>query len=373
MRGGLLHLGAELRGRRAGGLLHVVADLLADALGRLGHRLVGFKTDAVGLCHQALFGIRRRVGHTGLEPTLPLFAKRLGFLSLAVGGFSRRTGQTLELESAALGLGSHAFLGLSGGRGHAGLEPTLPLFAKRLDFRSVPVGGFSGRLGETIELESAALGFGSHPSLGLSGGRGHAGLEPTLPLLAKRLDFRSVPSGGFSLRLAETLELESAALGFCSHPSLGIRSGGGRAGLQPTLPLFAKRLDFRSVPVGGFSGRLGETLELESAALGFCGHTSLGIGSGGGHAGLQPSLPVHTDRVEPGSPLRLVIKACGFAFLSEPTRHLRDLGLKVGLQTSAEYVDCRTKIVIGHFRHYRDGPRASQASAKRATPTATIV
>ena len=163
MRGGLLHLGAELRGRRAGGLLHVVADLLADALGRLGHRPVGFKTDAVGLRHQALFGIRRRVGHTGLEPTLPLFAKRLGFLSLAVGGFSRRTGQTLELESAALGFGSHAFLGLSGGRGHAGLEPTLPLFAKRLDFRSVPVGGFSGRLGETIRARVGRARFRQPP------------------------------------------------------------------------------------------------------------------------------------------------------------------------------------------------------------------
>ncbi len=225
MRGGLLHLGSELRRRGAGRLLHLFANLLADALGRLGCGAFGFATNAIGLRHQAPLGVCRRIGD-------------------------------------------------------AGLEPTLPLSANRVDFLPVSVGGVSGGLRKALDLDATAFRFAGQPSFGLGGGI-------------------------------------------------------GQAGLQPSVPFLADSLEFLAVSIGGLGGRLREFLDLDAAAFGFAGQPSFGFGGGISQAGLKPSIPFLADGVEPRRPLRFVLAAGAFALLLVPSGHLGDLGLEIGLQSSA--------------------------------------
>ncbi len=171
------------------------------------------------------------------------------------------------------------------------------------------------------------------------------------------------------------LGVAAYAVGLGDDAAVGVGRRIGEASGETALPFLANRFSFFTVTIGGLRRRLVEAFDLEaSPSLG-----GLRVGSRISQSGLQPALPLLPHRFDFGRPQLRRLCFClpldGFALLGEPIHHLRSLGLKVRLQARTECVNRGTKIVIGHFRHYRDGPRASQASssAERTTLTATVV
>ena len=192
-----------------------------------------------------------------------------------------------------------------------------------------PRGRFGRRL---LDLAADAVGLGDDAPFGLAGRVREPSLEPSLPFLAQGVDFLTMPFGGLVrgprqgvdlepglvrglarllCRVLRLLRFESGPLGLGGHPALGVGGGIGQPRLQAAAPLVAHGIDFRRPHLGGLRFRL-------------------------------------APRV--------------FALLGEPIDHLGGLGVEIGLQPRTECVDRRTKIVIGHLRHYRDGAWASQAS-----------
>ena len=173
------------------------------------------------------------------------------------------------------------------------------------------------------------------------------------------------------------LELAPDAIGLGDQATVGFGCGIGQAGLQAALPFFAKCLELGPMTCRGFGGGRREGFDLNARPVAFGGEPAFGVGGGIGEASLQTALPLFAHGFDSGrqerSGLYFRLLPRGFPLLCLPIGHLSGLRVQIGLQTRTECVDDRTKIVIGHFRHYRDGLRASQALRTRANPTTTIV
>ena len=177
-----------------------------------------------------------------------------------------------------------------------------------------------GRLGRRLlHFAADAVGLGDQLAVGLGGRVREPRPEPSLPFLAKRLGFLAMPLGSLARGLRQRfdfksrlLRLESRSLAVGGQPTFGVRRGVCQPRLQASVPLVANGVDFCRPDFGG---------------------------------------------------LRFGLASCVFALFCEPIHHLGGLGLEIGLQPRTKCVDRGTKIVIGHFSDYRDGARASQASA----------
>ena len=67
------------------------------------------------------------------------------------------------------------------------------------------------------------------------------------------------------------------------------------------------------------------------------------------------------------------VRHCCLALRPQPRSEPGQLGFEVGLQPGTDRVDCMTKLVIGHFRHYRDRSEPSQGLRMGATSSPTTV
>ena len=106
-----------------------------------------------------------------------------------------------------------------------------------------------------------------------------------------------------------------------------------------------------------------QRFDLEAGALRLRREATLGVSGRISEAGLQTAVPFLAYVVEPLCPVGLGFLGELLAFDRLARCELGCLSLQIGLKTRTERVDDRTKIVIGHLRHYRDGLRASQAKS----------
>ncbi len=116
------------------------------ARGRFASSRGSTSTNAIGLRDDAAIGIGRRIGQTSLKPALPLLADGLDAFAVTLLGFGRGFHEVLDLESRPFRLGGIPSLGFGRRIGKSGLEPSLPFLADRLDFCRPDLGGFRLRL-----------------------------------------------------------------------------------------------------------------------------------------------------------------------------------------------------------------------------------
>jgi hypothetical protein len=168
-------------------------------------------------------------------------------------------------------------------------------------------------------------------------------------------------------------ELAANPIGFRDDPAIGFGGGVGETGVQTALPLFPDRVEFLAVTICRVIGSSREVLNLASRTLGLGGQPTLSFRLRSGELGLQTPIQLGSYGFDRCDSLRLGFDPRPLSLFGNPLGQLGSLCLELRLETRAESVKGGTKIVIGHFRHYPDGLRASQALRKRANPTATIV
>ena len=109
-------------------------------------RLLDLATNAIGLGDDAAISIGRRIGQTSLKPALPLVADGLDAFAVTLLGFGRGFHEVLDLESRPFRLAGKPSLRFGRRIGKSGLEPSLPFLANRLDLCCPDLGGFRLRL-----------------------------------------------------------------------------------------------------------------------------------------------------------------------------------------------------------------------------------
>jgi hypothetical protein len=100
-----------------------------------------------------------------------------------------------------------------------------------------------------------------------------------------------------------------------------------------------------------------------------------------GQLRLQTPLPFGPLGLEPGDELVLRLRSglaprlvpCSFDLFPLAGFQSGELSLEVGLEARTNCAYGVTKLVVGHFWHYRERPQASQASGNGANPNPTTV
>ena len=109
-------------------------------------RLLDLAANAIGLRNDAAISIGRRIGQTSLKPALPLVADGLDAFAVTLLGVGRGFHEVLDLDPRPFRLGGKPSLGFGRRIGKSGLEPSLPFLADRLDLGCPDLGGFRLRL-----------------------------------------------------------------------------------------------------------------------------------------------------------------------------------------------------------------------------------